>query len=169
MRRIGHQNPFARIALGFEQRPHQQDAGQFPMRARRGLQRNRVQPRDLAQRVFQMRHHFHGALRQTLRLVRMRPRQTFQPRHRFIDARVVLHRAGTQRVHAEIDRIVPRGKPREVANHFHFADFRKPVDTVAHLCGTQRFGRIHHRHIERRQLIADLARRALFEDQPFVL
>ena len=47
VRRIRHQNLLARIAARFEQRAHQQDARQFAMRARRGLQRHRVHAGDL--------------------------------------------------------------------------------------------------------------------------
>ena len=42
VRRIGNQNLLARIAALFEQRANQQDAGELAMRARRGLQRDRV-------------------------------------------------------------------------------------------------------------------------------
>ncbi len=63
MRGIGNQNPLARIALRFQQRAHQQDARQFAMRARRGLQRHRIQACDLEQRLLQPRDHFHRALR----------------------------------------------------------------------------------------------------------
>ena len=31
----------------------------------------------------------------------------------------------------EIDRVIPRGKPREVADHFDLADFGKSFDRVA--------------------------------------
>ena len=55
----------------------------------------------------------------------MRPRQPSDARHQFVDARVVLHGAGAQRIHAEIDGVVPGGEAREVADGFHFADFRE--------------------------------------------
>ena len=65
----------------FEQRAHQQDAGQLAVRAGRGLQRDRVHAGDFGERGFQARHHFHAALRQRLGLIRMRPRQAFDARH----------------------------------------------------------------------------------------
>ena len=45
-----------------------------------------------------------------------------------VDPRVVLHGAGTQRIHAVIDGVVPGGKAREMADGFHLADFREAVD-----------------------------------------
>ena len=54
-----------------------------------------------------------------------------EARHEFVDARVVLHRAGTQRIHAEVDRVVPGRKPREVAQDFDLAHFGKACDAVA--------------------------------------
>ena len=49
VRGIGHQNLLARIALRFEKRAHQQDAGEFAMRARGGLQRDGIETGDFAQ------------------------------------------------------------------------------------------------------------------------
>ena len=60
VRRIGDENLLARIAALFEQRAHQQDAGQLAVRAGRGLQRDRVHAGDLGQDRFQPRHHFHA-------------------------------------------------------------------------------------------------------------
>ena len=54
-------------------------------------------------------------LRQRLRLIRMRLRNPFHPCDRLVDTWVVLHqRATTQRIHPEVDRIVPRREPRKV-------------------------------------------------------
>src|ERR1035438_6271709 len=99
----------------------------------------------------------------------MRPRQTLNPRHCLVNARVVLHGARTKRIHAQIDRVVPRRKPREMANHFHFAHFGKILDGIAHIGSAQRGNGIDSRNIELRQLITSLARRTPLENQPFVL
>ena len=122
-----------------------QDAGQLAVRAGGGLQRDGVHAGDLGQRGFQARHHFHGALRQRFRLVGMRPGQAFDARHQLVDARVVLHGAGAQRIHAVIDGVVPGGEAREVADGFHFADFGEAVDLGAHVFGAQGCGRVHRR------------------------
>ena len=107
VRGVGNQDLLARVALLFEQRADQQDTRQLALRARRRLQRDRIHAGDLQQRGFKERHHFHCALRQRFRLIRMRPRQTFRARHEFVHARIVFHGAGSQRVHAVIDGVVP--------------------------------------------------------------
>jgi len=48
-----------------------------------------------------------------------------EPGDEFVHARVVLHRAGTQRIHAQVNRVVPRRKAREVANDFDLAHLGK--------------------------------------------
>ena len=60
-------------------------------------------------------------------------------------ARVVLHGAGAQRIHAVIDGVVPGGEAREVADGFHLADFGKAVDSGAHVLRAERFGGDHRR------------------------
>src|SRR6185312_16283657 len=99
----------------------------------------------------------------------MRPRQALSARNGFVDARVVLHGAGPERVHAEIDRVVPRGKAREVAEHFDFAHFGKVFDGGADVSRAEGFRGIYFRNVERGELIAVLARRAALENQAFVL
>ena len=98
-------------------------------------------------------------------LLGMRGRQAIQPRDVFVHARVVLHGAGAQRIHAQVDRVVPAGEPREVADHFDFADFGKALDRVAREIGAQRRSRIDGRNIERRKLHAALSGRGFLEDQ----
>ena len=92
-----------------------------------------------------------------------------KPRHHFVDARIVLHGAAAQRIHAEIDGVVPSREPREVADDFNLAHFRqqrpdlrvplRPAASCGVDCG----------NVERRQPIGLLARRGLLEDQAFIL
>src|SRR6185503_9558088 len=49
--------------------------------------------------------------------------KSWNPRHTFIEARIVLHRAGAQRVHANVDRVVPGRHANEVTDDINFADF----------------------------------------------
>jgi hypothetical protein len=123
VRGIRNQDFLARIALLFEQGADEQDAGQFALRAGGGLQRDGVHAGDFEQRGFEMRHDLHGALRERFRLIGMRPGEAFGARDQLVDARVVLHGAGAQRIHAVVDGVVPGGEAREVADSFHFADF----------------------------------------------
>jgi hypothetical protein len=99
----------------------------------------------------------------------MRPGQAFGARHQFVDARVVLHGAGAQRVHAVVDGVVPGGEAREVADGFHFADFGKAFDFRAHVCGAERGAWVDGGNVEIGQLIGFLAGRTALEDQIFVL
>src|SRR5258708_16249954 len=92
-----------------------------------------------------------------------------KPGHEFIDTRVVLHRAGAQWIHAQVDGVVPRRKAREVAENFDLADFGKSFDTRAPVIGTESLGGIGGGYVERRQFERALTRRRLLEDQPFTL
>ena len=133
---IRNQDLLARVALLLEQRTDEQDAGQLAVRARRRLQRDRIHAGDFEQRRFEMRHHFHDALRECFRLIGMRPREAFGARDQFVHARVVLHGARPQRIHAVVDGVVPGGEAREVADSFHFADFGEARDFRAHVLRT---------------------------------
>ena len=76
----------------------------------------------------------------------MRLRNPLQPRHKFVYPRVVLHRAAAQRIHPQIDRVVPRREPREVANDLNLAQLRaapqlpraqpRPASSSASTAGT---------------------------------
>ena len=169
MRGIRNQNFLARIALALQVGANHQQAGQFALRAGGGLQRGGVHAGDRQQAFLQIVKNSQAALRNFRGLLGMFGRESIEPRHEFVHARVVLHGAGAKRIHAQIDRVIPCGKPREVADHFDFADFGKSFDRVAREFAAQRFGRIDRRNVQRRKLHAALSRRGLLEDQPFVL
>ena len=81
----------------------------------------------------------------------MRPRQAFGAGNQLIDARVVLHRAGAQRIEPEVNRVVPGGKTRKMANDFELADFGKFLDFRPYVPLSKHLLRIHVRHVQRRQ------------------
>ena len=62
---------------------------------------------------------------------RVRGRESGQPRHLLVDPRVVLHRAGAQRIQALVDREVQARKPREVARDLDLRDLGLPRDLAA--------------------------------------
>src|SRR5579872_3752108 len=99
----------------------------------------------------------------------MRPRQALNPRHQFVNPRIVLHGAGAQRIHAVIDGVVPGGKPREVSDSLHFADLGKSFDFGAHVLGAECFGGIHRGYVQFRKLIRLLAWRTALKQQRFIL
>src|SRR6266849_4649151 len=94
--------------------------------------------------------------------------EAFDARDKLVYARVVLHGARTQRIHAEIDGVIPRREPGEVADDFDLADLGHVAEILALLLA-QQLRRIHFGDIERRQLPRGFARRRLLENQSFVL
>ena len=69
-----------------------------------------------------------------------------EARDEFIDARVVLHGAGAERIHAQIDGVVPGGKAREVADDFDFADFGETFDAGRAVMFSERFADRRREH-----------------------
>ncbi len=101
------------------------------MCARGRLQGDRIHAGDFEQALLEQTHDFQAALREFLGLQWVLGGEAVEPGHEFVDAWVVLHRAGAQRVHAQVDRVVPGGKPGEVAQDFDLAYFREACNAVA--------------------------------------
>src|SRR5258708_39057520 len=74
-------------------------------------------------------------------------------RDEFIYARVVLHGAGAQRIHAQVDGVVPSRETREVAENFDLAHFRKSFNARAPVIGPQRLSRINGWGVRRRRFV----------------
>ena len=121
VRRVGNENLAARIALRLVPGADQQDAGELAMRAGRRLQRDGVHAGDLEQAALQQVDDFEHALRERVGPVGMRLGQALDAGDELVDARVVLHGAGAERIHAEIDGVVPGGEAREVADDLDLA------------------------------------------------
>src|SRR5258708_4572884 len=98
----------------------------------------------------------------------MSVRKAVDARYKLVDARVVFHGARAQRIHAEIDGVIPGRESREMADDFYLADFGH-VAEILPLLLTQQLRRINFGDIERRQLPRRFSRRRLFENQSFVL
>jgi hypothetical protein len=94
--------------------------------------------------------------------------EAFNAGDELVDARVVLHGAGAERVHAEVDGVVPGGEAREVADDFDLAQLRE-LRTLDPLRFAQECADVDFRHVERRQLVGAFAGRGFLEDQAFVL
>ena len=169
VRGIGNQHFLARAALLLQVCANQKQSGELSLRACGRLQRNGVHPGNFEQAFFQQAQDFQAALREFLRLIGMLRRDSFEPRYEFIHARVVLHGAGAERIHAKIDGVIPGGKPREVAQHFDFAHFGEAFDAFLAMMCAKRFGWFRGRHIQWRQFERALSRRRFLEDQSFVL
>ena len=127
VRRVGDQRDVSRgVAARFEAGADHHEAGHLAVRAGGRLQTDAGQTRDLGQRVFKLLDHFQSALRQLVGLTGA-SREAVDARHALVEPRVVLHRARAERVHPEIDRVVPRREPREVADDVDLADFGQPA------------------------------------------
>ena len=138
------------------------------MRAGGGLQGDRVHAGDFDETALQKVDDLKNPLRQRVGAVGMRLGQALDAGDRLIDARVVLHGAGAQRIHAQVDRVVPSREPREVADDLDFAQLGEQARYLPVRITKQR-RHIHHRHVERRQLVSALPRRRLLEDERLVL
>ena len=91
-------------------------AGQLPVRARPGLERDGVQARDLRQDALQRRIELQRPLAELVRQQRVRAREAGVRGLALVGLGVVLHRAGAERVHARVDREVP-GRQADVVAH----------------------------------------------------
>ncbi len=99
----------------------------------------------------------------------MRPGQAFDARYLFVHARVVLHGARAERIEAEIDGVIVRGEPGEMADGFYFADLGEIGDFSARVLSAERRGGIDSGNVERRKLVAPLAGRTALKQERFVL
>jgi hypothetical protein len=105
---------------------HEHQPGQLALRARGRLQRDRGQPRDLLQDLLQPPLELEHPLRALVVLVRVEVAEAGQPPGAFVDARVVLHRAGAERVEAGVDAEVAVGERGDVADELRLGDLRQP-------------------------------------------
>ena len=94
--------------------------------------------------------------------------QAFNTRDKLIHAGVVLHGAGAQRIHTQVDGVVPGGEPREVADDLDLAQFWEQAGRVAMRFAEQSF-RVDRGNIQRRQLVRFFARRGFLKYQALVL
>ncbi len=83
--------------------------------------------------------------------VGMRLGQSLDAGDEFIHARVVFHRAGAERIHAEVDGVVPGGEAREVADDFDFGQLRKQAPAS---CDARRQAALRSRQRARRAAAA---------------
>src|SRR5688500_438437 len=98
------------------------DASHLTVSAGRRLQGNAGQARDFGKMFLQLMNDSEGPLRIFVSAERMKIREAGNARHLFVETRIVLHRARTQRIHTLIDRIVPRGHSNEVPDYVDLAD-----------------------------------------------
>ena len=113
-----------------------QDARQLAVRPGHRLRRDSGHAGDRRQQLLQVVEHGECPLYRLGGLEGMKLPETGQGSHVLVELRVVLHRAGAERVEAGIHREVERGETGEVAHHVQFAYFGQ-VQLVAQLFGRQ--------------------------------
>jgi len=139
---IGHDDrPPLVLAAFFEVRFCDEECGKFAMRAGRRIERERRHPENRGQRAFEIVHHMERALREFVGCVGMEILETRQRRHRFVNARVVLHRARAQRIEAEIDRERAMRETRVVPHDVEFAVIGKREVAAKGACRQERLRR----------------------------
>src|ERR1051326_275100 len=154
---------------GIEKRPDHHDARHLAMCAGGRLQRNTGQAGDLRETLLQLVNHLQRALNVGFIRQRMKVSKARDARDALVQTRVVFHRARTERIHPDIDRVVPSRHANEVTHDVDFADFRHAGEIVVTL---ELFGdEIVERRfvdVERGQSIADASGLRTFEDQLLV-
>src|SRR6188474_1641927 len=88
-------------------------------------------------------------------------------RNFLVEPRVVLHRARAQRVHAQIDRVVPGGHANEVTYHVDFTYFGHAFEIVV-TTKLIRDVQLNFIDVESRQAIPDTTCLRSFEDELLV-
>ena len=102
------QHFFARIAARFETGANHQQTGELTLRAGDGLEADGFHAGDFESAFLQIAEDSQAALRKLDGLIGMLGGEAVEPRDEFIDARIVFHGAGAQRVHAEVDGVSSR-------------------------------------------------------------
>ena len=131
VRRVGRDHRVALLAAVGEVSAHQHQAGELSLRSRRRLERARVQARDLGEDLLQAPHQLEGALRRLGILKRVQVAEAGMRDHSLVDARVVLHRAGAERVEARVDSERARRELGEVAHELGLGHLGQPRRLLA--------------------------------------
>ena len=127
VRRVGDDDlaPLLALALVREVRAHEHEPGQLALRAGRGLERDGVEAGHLGEDLLQPPLELERALRAVLFLMRVELREAGQHHEPLVDARVVLHRAGAERIEAVVDAEVARRELREVTDELELGHLRQ--------------------------------------------
>ena len=105
-----------RSTLGGVPRTHQQQTGELSRSAGSGLERRGRHPGDLAENLFQLHEQLEPSLDATIRCSGVHIGQARQRCNSVAELGVVLHRARSERVRPQVDRVLPVGEPREMTD-----------------------------------------------------
>ena len=156
VRGVGDEDPATRVSLRLVPGADQQDAGELAMGAGGGLEGDGVHAGDFDEALLEQVNHIELALREVVGTIRMGFGEAFNPGDQLVHAGVVFHSAGAERVHAEIDGVVPGGEPGEVADDLDLAQLGEFGGDFPVGVAQQRRG-IDCGHIEQGKLVSFLA------------
>ena len=126
VRGIRHDDLVAlQVAVGPMIGPDHRHAGQFALRTGHRRERHTGHAGDGLEHLLQFIHALHESLAVAHRPERMAAGKRRQQRERIADARVVFHRAGTQRVELRVDGKILLRQTRVVAHHLQFGGLRQ--------------------------------------------
>ena len=120
-----HQHDLAGIALRLQRRADAEQAAKLAMRARLGAHGDSLHAGQRQQPFGKLVHGLQRTAHGLLRLERVDVGKTGQPRDLLIEARVVLHRAGTERERPKIDGIVLPRQARVMTHGFGLRQTRQ--------------------------------------------
>ncbi len=125
--------------------PDQLQSDEFPLGAGRGLQGDPGKTGDFLELVGEAIKQFKGALQLLVGLARVDPVESLQAGGGFVDLGVLLHGAGTKRIHVGVDREVLLRKAHEMAHDVNLRHLGQR-QIVAQLVGRQKvLGHAHPR------------------------
>ena len=161
VRRVRGDDRVALLAAIGEVRAHEHEPGQLSLRACRRLQRHGREARDLGEDPLQVPHELERALRVLVVGVRMQVAEAGKRCEPLVHARVVLHRAGAERIEAGVDAERAIGERREVADDLRLGELGQPGRARA----AQRVGNLRHREVRPRRPAGATAGARPLEDQ----
>ena len=128
MRRVGDDDlpPLLGLAARGEVGAQEQEPRELALRAGGRLERHRVEARHLREDLLQPPHQLERALRAVLLLQRVEAREPGKRCEALVDPRVVLHRAGSERIEARVDAEVARRQLGEVPDELELRHLGQP-------------------------------------------
>ncbi len=165
VRGVGDDHLLAGIALFLVIGTDHPQAGELAMGAGGRVEGDGIEAGDPRKRLLEFVHELEESLDRFLRKVGVRLGESGERGGHLVDLRVVLHRAGTERVETGIDPIVPLREAGVVPHDLHLVEFGHPRDILAEeFGGNDRFRR-NLRHLAARKGEARAPRRALLEEE----
>ena len=166
--RVGDENLLAGVALALVVSADEEDAGELTVGSGGGLEGDGVHAGDLDETVLQGLHNLQRALGEAFGLVGVSVGKTLEAGDGFVHARVVLHGAASERIHAEVDGVIPGGEPGEVADDLDLGELGHDAEARALRFAEEGAG-VDGGDVEFGEAIGLLAGRRLLKDEVFVL